>query len=144
MKYQVGEAGRVVVARFDDGDAVLDGLNDIVREENIRAGVIYLIGGLKKGGFVVGPETEQMPPIPIWRNLDESHEIIGIGTIFWQDEEPRIHFHGTYAKRDKVMAGCLRRQAETFLVLEAVIMEIKGVNAVRELDPVAGLALLKL
>ncbi|MBT9536878.1 MAG: DNA-binding protein, partial [Nitrospirae bacterium] len=33
---------------------------------------------------------------------------------------------------------------ETFLVLEAVIVEIEGVNAVRELDPVSGLALLKL
>jgi hypothetical protein len=29
-------------------------------------------------------------------------------------------------------------------VLEAVIVEIEGVNAVRELDPVSGLTLLKL
>jgi hypothetical protein len=29
-------------------------------------------------------------------------------------------------------------------VLEAVIVEIEGVNAVRELDPVSGLALLKI
>jgi predicted DNA-binding protein with PD1-like motif len=37
----------------------------------------------------------------------------------------------------------MRQNAETFLVLEAIIMEIKGVNAVRELDPLSGLALLK-
>jgi predicted DNA-binding protein with PD1-like motif len=92
---------------------------------------------------VVGPETEAMPPVPVWRELDESHEIVGIGTIFWQGEEPKIHFHGAYAKRDKVLAGCMRQNAETFLVLEAIIMEIKGVNAVRELDPLSGLALLK-
>jgi predicted DNA-binding protein with PD1-like motif len=144
MKYQAGELGRVMVARFDDGDNILDGLNDVVRKENLRAGVLYLIGGMKKGRFVVGPETESMPPIPIWRELDESHEIVGIGTIFWQGEEPKIHFHGTYAKRDKVLAGCMRQNAETFLVLEAIIMEIKGVNAVRELDPVSGLTLLKI
>lgn len=144
MRYQVGEQGRVVVARFNDGDAVLEGLNDIVRNENIGAAVVYLVGGMKKGGFVVGPETDDMPPVPIWREMDESHEIVGIGTIFWQGDEPRIHFHGTYAKRDRVLAGCLRRQAETFLVLEAVIMEIKGINAVRAFDPSVGLALLKL
>jgi predicted DNA-binding protein with PD1-like motif len=143
MKYQAGELGRVVVARFDDGDNILDGLNDVVRKENLRAGVLYLIGGMKKGRFVVGPETESMPPVPVWRELDESHEIVGIGTVFWQGEEPKIHFHGTYAKRDKVLAGCMRQNAETFLVLEAIIMEIKGVNAVRELDPLSGLALLK-
>jgi predicted DNA-binding protein with PD1-like motif len=143
MKYQAGELGRVLVARFDDGDNILDGLNDVVRKENIRAGVLYLVGGMKKGRFVVGPETEAMPPVPVWRELDESHEIVGIGTIFWQGEEPKIHFHGAYAKRDKVLAGCMRQNAETFLVLEAIIMEIKGVNAVRELDPLSGLALLK-
>ncbi len=143
MKYQTGELGRVLVARFDDGDNILDGLNDVVRKENIRAGVLYLVGGMKKGRFVVGPETEAMPPVPVWRELDESHEIVGIGTIFWQGEEPKIHFHGAYAKRDKVLAGCMRQNAETFLVLEAIIMEIKGVNAVRELDPLSGLALLK-
>jgi len=143
MKYQAGELGRVLVARFDDGDNILDGLNDVVRKENIRAGILYLVGGMKKGRFVVGPETEAMPPVPVWRELDESHEIVGIGTIFWQGEEPRIHFHGAYAKRDKVLAGCMRQNAETFLVLEAIIMEIKGVNAVRELDPLSGLALLK-
>ena len=144
MKYQAGELGRVIVARFDDGDNVLDGLNDVVRKENLRAGVLYLIGGMKKGRFVVGPEAESMPPVPVWRELDESHEIVGIGTVFWQGEEPKIHFHGTYAKRDKVLAGCMRQNAETFLVLEVIIMEIKGVNAVRELDPVSGLALLKI
>ena len=143
MKYQTGEPGRIVVARFDDGDNILDGLNDIVKKENIRAGVLYLIGGMKKGRFVVGPETETMPPVPVWREFDESHEIVGIGTIFWQGQEPKIHFHGTYAKRDKVLAGCMRQNAETFLVLEAIIMEIKGIHAVRELDPLSGLALLK-
>jgi predicted DNA-binding protein with PD1-like motif len=37
----------------------------------------------------------------------------------------------------------MRENAETFLVLEAIIMEIKGVNAARELDPVSGMVLLK-
>jgi predicted DNA-binding protein with PD1-like motif len=34
--------------------------------------------------------------------------------------------------------------SSTFLVLEAVIIEIKGINATRELDHVSGMALLKL
>jgi hypothetical protein len=38
----------------------------------------------------------------------------------------------------------MREKSETFLVLEAVMIEITGVNAVRELDPVSGLTLLKL
>ncbi|MFO0754127.1 MAG: PPC domain-containing DNA-binding protein [Thermodesulfovibrionales bacterium] len=144
MKYQTGETGRIVVARFEDGDSILQGLTDIARKENIRAGVFYLVGGMKAGRFVVGPEKETLPPVPVWRELSESHEIVGIGTLFWQGDEPKIHFHGAYAKRDSVKAGCMRESAETFLVLEAIIMEIRGVNAVRELDPASGMVLLKL
>lgn len=143
MNYSVGEAGRIVVARFEDGDQIIQGFTEIVKKENIKAGVYYLLGGIKSGKFVVGPETEAMPPVPVWRELNESHEIVGIGTIFWNGDEPKLHFHGTYVKRDNVKGGCMRENAETFLVLEAVIVEIKGVNAVRELDPISGMILLK-
>jgi predicted DNA-binding protein with PD1-like motif len=144
MKYQIGQTGRVVVARFEDKDNVLQGLTDIARKEDIRAAVFYLIGGMKAGRFVVGPEKEELPPVPIWRELKESHEVVGLGTIFWQGEEPKIHFHGAYGKRDDVKAGCMRENAEAFLVLEGIIIEIKGITAVRELDPSSNMVLLKL
>ncbi len=144
MKYQTGEAGRIVVAKFEDGDNILQGLAGIAKNENIRAGVFYLVGGMKKGRFVVGPVKDELPPTPMWREISESHEIVGLGTIFWHDDEPKVHFHGAFGKRDEVRMGCLRENAETFLVLEAIIMEIKGVNAVRELDPVSKMVLLKI
>lgn len=144
MKYQVGRQGRVVVAKFDDGDDVLNGLIDIAKKEDIRAGVLYVVGGMKKGDIVVGPEKEEMPPVPVWKSLEESHEVVGIGTIFWQDDEPKIHFHGAFGKKDMMKVGCLRKNAEAFLVLEVIIIEIEGVDAKRVLDPEIGLALLKL
>ncbi len=144
MEYQVGKMGRVVIARFEDGDEVLGNVLGIAKTENIRAGIVYLVGGMQKGRIVVGPETDDLPPIPIWRELDESNEILGIGTIFWQDDEPKIHLHSAFGKRDTVKVGCLRENSEAFLVLEAVIMEVEGVNAVREFDPAIGLSLLKI
>lgn len=144
MKYQTGTPGRVIVVRFEDGEDILAGLSEIVRKEAIRAAIVFLVGGMRGGRFVVGPETEQMPPVPVWRELTESHEVVGFGTIFWQGDVPKVHFHGAYGKRDSVKVGCLREKSETFLVLEATIIEINGVNAVREVDPASGLALLKL
>ena len=144
MEYQVGQTGRVVVVRFADGDDVLGGLAEIVRRENIQAASFNLVGGIKKGRFVVGPETEEMPPKPVWRELDESHEAVGFGTIFWQADQPKVHFHGAYGKKDTVKAGCLREESEAFLVLEAVITEILHVDAAREMDPASGMVLLKL
>src|SRR4030065_2695466 len=144
MKYQIGRPGRIIVARFEDHEDVLGNLVSIAKKENIRAGVFYLVGGMREGRIVVGPETDELPPKPVWKALGESHEVTGLGTIFWQKDEPRIHFHGAFGKKDMVKVGCLRADSETFLVLEAVITEIEGVTARRELDSVSGMGLVKL
>ncbi|MEK6658014.1 MAG: DUF296 domain-containing protein [Nitrospirota bacterium] len=144
MKYQVGKAGRIVVARFEDKEDVIENLHSIAEKEGIKAAAFYLLGGMRGGRIVVGPEKDEIPPKPVWKELGESHEIVGFGTIFNQDNKPKVHLHGAFGKKDMVKVGCLREKSETFLVLEAVIIEITGVNAVRELDPVSGLTLLKL
>jgi predicted DNA-binding protein with PD1-like motif len=144
MKYQVGKTGRVIIARSEDKEDVLKNIVDIAKKENIKGAVFYLIGGIRKGRVVVGPEGEELPPKPIWKELNESHEVLGIGTIFWHEDEPKIHFHGAFGKKDMVKVGCLRETSETFLVLEAVIIEIDGIDARREFDKKSGLTLLKL
>lgn len=143
MKYQVGKQGRIVVAKFDDGDSVLEGITDIAQRENIRSAYFTLVGGMKQGKFVVGPQNETLPPKPMWREMSESHEVFGNGTIFWEGNNPRIHFHGAYAKGDSLRAGCLRENAKTFLIIEAVIVEIEGINAERVQDQKIGLPLLQ-
>lgn len=144
MEYQVGRVGRIIVSRFEDKEDVINNLIEIVKKENVKNAVFFLIGGLKKGRVVVGPERDELPPKPIWNDIDESHELLGIGTIFYQDEDPKVHFHGAFGKREKVKVGCLRGISETFLVIESVMIEIDGINARRELDPISGLTLLKL
>ncbi|MCX5807129.1 MAG: DUF296 domain-containing protein [Proteobacteria bacterium] len=144
MKYQTGEVGRVIVAKFEDSDDIINNIIGIAKKEVIKAGIFYLLGGMKNAKIVVGPEKDELPPIPVWREMKESHEIIGIGTIFWHEEEPKIHFHGAYGKHDKVKVGCLREMADTFIVLECIILEIKGIDAIRKLDPASGMVLLDL
>jgi len=144
MEYQVGEAGRVIVARFEDGDEIIQGLTDMAKKEDIRAAMFYLVGGIKEGKIVVGPEKDVLPPTPVWKALNESHESAGVGTIFWYGNEPRIHFHGVYGKHDMVKTGCLREFAKTFIIMEAVIIEIKGIHAIRDLDPLSRMVLLKM
>jgi predicted DNA-binding protein with PD1-like motif len=144
MKYQVGKPGRIIVARFDDHDEVLKNLAGIAKKENIKAGVFYLVGGMREGRIVIGPDKDELPPTPVWKELGESHEVMGLGTIFWQGDEPKIHFHGAFGKKDMIKVGCLRDKSETFLVLEAIIIEMDGINATREIDPAVGMPLLKL
>lgn len=145
MKYQVGGIGKVILAHFEDGDAIISNLGDIIRKENIRGCIFYLLGGITDGRIVVGPANDDVrPPEPTWREIVDSHETLAIGTVFWQNDEPRVHIHGTFGKFDSVRTGCLRDEAKTFLVLEAVIIELTGIKAIRDIDPVIHMALLKL
>ena len=144
MKYRTGGAGRIVVARFEDGEDVLGNIAKIAKDEKINAGVVYLVGGMREGGVVVGPEKEGLPPVPVWWRFGESHEVVAFGTIFYQGDEPKVHLHGAFGKKEHARVGCLREKSKTFLVLEAVIVEITGIDAKRELDPASGLVLLKL
>jgi predicted DNA-binding protein with PD1-like motif len=144
VKYQIGKQGRVVVAKFDDGEDILKGITNMAKDENIRSAYFFLVGGMKDGRFVVGPQDETLPPRPMWREINESHEVFGTGTIFWEGDTPKIHFHGAYAKGDDIQAGCLRENSKTFLIIEAVIIEIEGIDAERVLDEKIGLPLLKL
>ncbi len=142
MQYRTGKIGRVVVIRFNHGEDLLEGLKEVAKKEKLHSGVCFILGGLKKGDFVVGPEDDTMPPRPMWRSIEGSHELLGVGTIFWDDEGPKVHLHGAYARGDQVKLGCLRKSTEVFLVIEAVVMEIEGLKAKRVFEPEAGLALL--
>jgi len=144
MDYGAGSIGRVFVIRFHDGDDVIGGFAELARKENVRAGVIQILGGMRSGRFVVGPESEELPPKPVWRDLGESHELLGVGTLFWDDERPVVHLHGAFGKHDRTRVGCVREDTETFLVLEAVMHEILGVEGTRTLDPLSGMRLLNL
>lgn len=144
MEYQIGETGRVIVARFSDGEDFIGSLVELARREYIHAAVIHLVGGIRRGRYVVGPERDEIPPVPVWRQLDETHELIGVGTLFWQGDQPHIHIHGAFGKEDNVRAGCLREDCEVFLVLEAIVTEIRGVSATRDVDARSGMMLLKL
>lgn len=144
VKYQTGDVGRVIVARFEDGEDILENLIMIAKKENIKNAVFHLVGGIRQGRVVVGPAKEELPPEPVWKEIQESHELLGAGTIFLQGDEPKIHLHGAFGKKDMVKVGCLRGKSETFLVLEAVIIELRGIDAKREFDQASGLVLLKL
>ena len=99
MKYQVGNTGRIVVARFEDREDVIENLHSIAEKEGIKAAAFYLVGGMREGRIVVGPEKDEIPPKPVWKELGESHEIVGFGTIFYQDNKPKVHLHAAFGKK---------------------------------------------
>jgi len=52
MQYTKGQIKRVILARLDDGDVLIDEVKGIAKKEKINAGVMVLIGALRKGHVV--------------------------------------------------------------------------------------------
>jgi predicted DNA-binding protein with PD1-like motif len=144
MKYKQGSFGRVFVLKFEDKDDILEEMKKVATKERIMVGTIMLLGGLRSAGIVSGPKEAVIPPDPLWVNFSDGREVLGIGTLFWKDEEPVIHLHGAIGREKETFTGCIRKDSTVFLVIEAVITEILGIDAHKALNDRTGLVMLEL
>ena len=145
MKATEGKIGRIFILRLEDGDIVPGCIERFAEEEGITAGQVILIGGIGGGEVVVGPRrSDEMPPEPMLLPLDGAHEVAGVGVLApGEDGKMALHIHAALGRSGKTTTGCLRPGVTTWLVGEAVIFEIMGVNAKRVLSEETGFALLE-
>jgi uncharacterized protein len=144
MEYTQARMGRLFVLKFGHQDVLIKNLEDFARQENLRTGLILLIGALHQGQMVTGPKAPKIPPQPNWVNFKSGWETLGVGTLFSNASGPQIHLHATLGKKKRVLTGCIRKKSEVFLVVEAIVMELIGLSAEKGLDPKTGLQLLHL
>ncbi len=143
MRYTKGSIGRLFVIKFEDGDILLDKLRLFAKKEKVNAAVMVFIGALKKGILVTGPRKPVVPPEPNKVRFKDGWEVMGVGTIFSDKNSPQIHVHAAMGKKRKALTGCVRADSKVFLVIEAIVFELKGVKAGKSPDPMTGLNLLK-
>ena len=144
MEYSVGRVGRVVVARLFEGEDLHACIDRIAREAEIRCATVLITGGLRTAAVVVGPEREQPQIVPRFQAFDGPGEVLGVGTLYWDEAGPKLHIHTAIGKDGESLIGCPRRDTRTFLILEVTIIEIDGIEARRALDPSSGMKLLRL
>lgn len=144
MEYAVGKTARVIVARLSEGEDLYASIKEIATKEDIRSAAVFITGGFRKADVVVGPAVEEPKIIPQHRDFIGPGEVLGVGTLHWDDQGPSLHIHTAIGKDGEVMVGCPRGGANTFLILEITIIEIIGIDAKRVLDEKTGLKLLKL
>ncbi|HET6494855.1 MAG TPA: PPC domain-containing DNA-binding protein [Thermoleophilia bacterium] len=145
MKYSTASLGRALVIRLEDGDIVHECIEEAARAEGVSRAAVILLGGADGGSrLVVGPEDGRADPIvPMQRALHDVHEMAGTGTIFPNERgEPVLHLHAAFGRDDRVTAGCIRAGVATWIVGEAVVIELLDNVAVRRLDAVTGFELL--
>jgi predicted DNA-binding protein with PD1-like motif len=144
MRYKAGKVGRVVLARFDHGEQVVPALAGLCEKEEISSGWFFLFGAVQNGRLVTGPKDASLPPDPVWQEFTEPFEIVGMGSIAAGDGPPSIHLHSSLGRGKEVLTGCIRKEGEVFIVVEAMVLEVLGVHVTRSPDKRSGLELLTL
>jgi uncharacterized protein len=146
MKAIEGKIGRLFVIRLEDGDMLPGTLEKFAEKKGIKNGFVLLIGGIGSGQIVVGPRySDEMPPDPVLLPIDGAHEVVAVG-ILAPGEDGRIvlHIHGSLGRSGQTKTGCLRPGVSIWLVGEAIMYEIMGVNVRRIKDKESGFELLSI
>lgn len=97
MDYQIGQIGRVVVARGFEGEDLYAEIESLAAREKIDCAAVLLLGGLRSGKVVVGPKNPTGPIEPVFTEFDDAREVAGVGTIFPDDQGPKLHLHAGIA-----------------------------------------------
>lgn len=145
MKSCEGRLGRVFLIRLEHGDRIPHCIEHFAEEKGISTGQVILLGGIGEGEVVVGPRrSDERPPEPMLLPVDGAHEVVGVGILaLGEDGKPHLHIHAALGRSGNTTTGCLRPGVSTWLVGEAIVYEIHGVNVARAKDPESGFNLLE-
>jgi predicted DNA-binding protein with PD1-like motif len=143
MEYKVGRAGRIIAARLFEGEDIYESIEKIAKKENIKSAAVLITGGFRQASVVVGPKTEKPKIVGNFKDFAGPGEVLGVGTIYSDDEGPKLHIHTAIGKGDQTIVGCPRGGAKTFLIAEVTIIELEGIRAKRKFDKDKGINLLR-
>jgi len=142
MKSIETNIGRVIVARVMPDEDLIDAIKVLVKEYDIKGGLINAIGAFKK--FTIGYFDLNTKEYNL-KTFEEDVELIScMGNISYKDGEPIIHIHISVGKGDyNLNGGHLSQPSIISITAEVFIYEInQKLNRVNE--PPFNLSLLEL
>ncbi|MEO8251352.1 MAG: DUF296 domain-containing protein [Chloroflexota bacterium] len=137
--YWEASQGRAWVGRMATGDDLVQEIERLCTEMEIRAAWVTVVGAVRHASFAYYDEEDHRY---LELESNEHHEISGfVGNISIRDGLPFLHAHATFCSQNgSAVGGHLLPGCEVF-VGEVTIREMKGVDLVRTPDEVTGLSL---
>jgi predicted DNA-binding protein with PD1-like motif len=135
IEYAVGGVGRVVAARLFEGEELYSSISQIATAEDIRCAAVLVTGAFQSSDLVVGLKSVTPEIVNDMRAFTGPGEVLGVGTLYWTETEPKLHMHVSIGKGDEVIVGDPRTGADVFMLLEITIIELLGIDAKRLPDP---------
>ncbi|MHA1148484.1 MAG: PPC domain-containing DNA-binding protein [Promethearchaeota archaeon] len=132
--------GRVIVAKLMPDEEIIDSIKELVKNHNIKAGLINLIGALKK--ITIGYFNLETKEYNL-KTFEEDVELIScMGNVSYKEDEPIIHLHIVLGRDDySLFGGHLSQPSIISVTGEVYIYEIDR-KLERALDSATNLSLL--
>lgn len=130
--FKTNRIGRTFVLRLDQGDYVLESINDLIKKEKIKNGVVISgIGTLDRCTMHMVTTTGYPSEVYFDKYEDKALEIAAIqGAI--ANGVP--HLHVVISDTEKAYAGHLEDECRVLYLAEIVIQELLDVNVYRVRD----------
>lgn len=131
---------RIIVAKVEPNEDLIDSIINLVKKYDIKSGLINCIGALKKftiGFYDINSKNYKM------KTYEEYVELIScIGNLSYKNKEPIIHLHVSLGRSDfSVLGGHLSQPSIISVTGEVKIFEIDQ-KLLRNEDPQFNLSLL--
>lgn len=128
MRTFAGEQGRTFIMRLDQGDLLLESIQQLAEKEKIYNGVICSGIATFDEVNIQMTNTLDYPIGYVVHNLREPIELGALnGTII--NQEP--HIHGVIGNGEHTWTGHLSKGCRILYLAEVVIQEVKGLNLIR-------------
>jgi len=128
-----------VLTRLPKGGDLLQEINALCKEKNIRRGTVQIIGAVERAtlGYYLQDERRY-----ISKEFDEHMEILaGVGNVSMKDGVPFVHMHLTLSRKDFSVIGGHTMPGCTIFAAEACVITLEGEELERGLDEPTGLPL---
>lgn len=118
------DAGKLVVARVDDGEELVSSIKQLCAEHGIDSGIILSVIGAISEVEMINPKDRK----PFKKKIDAQMEIVGNGNISRDNGEAFIHIHFASAPEgSQAIAGHLV-SAKVMHFCEVAILECAGLG----------------
>ncbi len=125
--------GDIIVARMENGEDVLECLQELCIKHDIRNGVILSGYGTLGYAAFFGLKSTEYPPPDFYRTrTEEGYELLNFTGVI---ADYQVHAHMTISTEEKAVGGHLEKGCKVLTLAEVVIMKLEGIKLKRMLDP---------
>jgi len=129
LEGQSFEGKKIWIVRIDPGEDVLVSLNDFVKENDVKQGVVFMGYGTFSKVSLHWVTHNRFPTNNLYDNWEDGIELMSMNGML---VDGKFHIHFTASTKDGAFGGHLEEGCICYVLCEVAIVELDGPSMTRE------------